>query len=100
MQLFKSSCLAFAAVATLASAAFAAPNHSGPRARITLRQATASALTAFPGRVIDHELERESGGSGLRYSFVIRNGAVTLEVGIDAITGQVLENAVEGPNAD
>ena len=100
MMLFKSSCLALAAVATLASAAFAAPNHSGPHARVTLRQATATALAAFPGRVIEHELEREGGGSGLRYSFVIRNGAVTHEVGIDAVTGQVLENAEEGPNAD
>lgn len=100
MMLFKSSCLALAATAALASAAIAVPNHSGPQARITLRQATASALAAFPGRVIEHELEREDGGSGLRYSFVIRADAVTHEVGIDAVTGRVLENAVEGPNAD
>ena len=99
-MLFKSSCLAFAAVAALATASLAAPNPARPHARITLRQATATALAAFPGWVVEHELEREDGGSGLRYSFVIRNGAVTHEVGVDAVTGRVLENAVEGLNAD
>ncbi len=42
----------------------------------------------------------EKGGSGLRYSFDIRHGKVTQEVGVDAKTGKLLENAPEGPNAD
>ena len=69
-------------------------------AKVTLEQARAIALKAHPGKVVDEELEREKGGSGLRYSFDIRNGKTTQEVGVDAKTGDVLENATEGPNAD
>jgi uncharacterized membrane protein YkoI len=48
----------------------------------------------------DEELERESGGTGLRYSFDIKSGSSTQEVGVDARTGRVLENAKEGKNPD
>jgi uncharacterized membrane protein YkoI len=70
------------------------------KARITIEQARAIALEAHPGRITDEELERERGGSGLRYSFDIENGAATHEVGVDAATGRVLENKAEGPNPD
>jgi uncharacterized membrane protein YkoI len=69
-------------------------------ARITMKQARAIALKAHPGKITDEELEHENGGSGLRYSFDIRNGRVTQEVGVDARTGKLLENAPEGPNPD
>jgi hypothetical protein len=46
------------------------------------------------------ELEQESGGSGLRYSFVIRHNSAKHEVGIDAKTGKVLENSIEGEHPD
>jgi uncharacterized membrane protein YkoI len=69
-------------------------------AKITLREARVIALKAFAGRITDEELEREKGGSGLRYSFDIKNGGVTHEVGVDAKTGKLLENSVEGPHAD
>ena len=46
------------------------------------------------------ELERERGGSGLRYSFDIKSSGQTFEVGIDAKTGRVLENSKEGQNPD
>ena len=49
---------------------------------------------------MDEELERESGGSGLRYTFDIKNGSAMQEVGVDAATGKVLENKAEGPNPD
>ena len=39
-------------------------------------------------------------GSGLRYSFDIKHKAKTYEVGVDAQTGAVLENAPEGKNPD
>jgi uncharacterized membrane protein YkoI len=45
-------------------------------------------------------LEKEAGGSGLRYSFDIKKGASTYEVGIDAQTGAILENAPEGKKPD
>jgi len=57
-------------------------------------------LEAFHGKIVSEELEREKGGSGLRYSFDIRRGSVTQEVGVDAKTGKVLENDREGPNPD
>lgn len=69
-------------------------------AKISIEQARAIALKAHPGKITDEELEREKGGSGLRYSFDIRHGKVTHEVGVDAKTGELLENAPEGPNPD
>ena len=69
-------------------------------AKISMKQARVIALKAHPGKIVDEELEKEKGGSGLRYSFDIRNGKVTQEVGVDAISGKVLENAPEGPNPD
>jgi uncharacterized membrane protein YkoI len=69
-------------------------------AKVTLPEARAIALKAFPGKITDEELEKEKGGSGLRYSFDIKNGGVTHEVGVDAKTGKLLENRVEGRHAD
>ena len=70
------------------------------RAKIGIAEARAIALKAHPGTITDEELEREGGGSGLRYSFDIKRGSVTQEVGVDAQTGLVLENKKEGPNPD
>lgn len=69
-------------------------------AKISITQARGIALKAHPGKITDEELERERGGSGLRYSFDIKNGSKTQEVGVDASTGKVLENKKEGPNPD
>ncbi|NOT17157.1 MAG: peptidase M4 [Sulfuriferula sp.] len=69
-------------------------------AKVTMTEARAIALKAHPGKITDEELEKEAGGSGLRYSFDIREGKVTHEVGVDAQTGAVLENKEEGPNPD
>jgi uncharacterized membrane protein YkoI len=71
-----------------------------PQATISLGEAREIALKTYPGEVADEELDREKGGSGLRYSFDIKNGAVTHEVGVDAKTGQVLENKVERGRRD
>ena len=71
-------------------------------ARITIQEARAIALKAFPGKIADEELEKEAGGSGLRYSFDIKGDKSnkTQEVGVDAVTGKVLENAPEGAHPD
>ncbi len=69
-------------------------------AKVSMTEARAIALKAHPGKITDEELEKESGGSGLRYSFDIREGKATHEVGVDAQTGAVLENKEEGPNPD
>ena len=69
-------------------------------ATLSLDEARAAALKVFEGEIVAQELEKERGGSGLRYSFDIKNGAVTHEVGIDAKTGKVLENSIEGAHHD
>jgi uncharacterized membrane protein YkoI len=69
-------------------------------AKITLAEARDIALKAFAGEIVAEELEKEKGGSGLRYSFDIKNGRLTHEVGVDAKTGKLLENSVEGAHHD
>jgi uncharacterized membrane protein YkoI len=68
------------------------------KAKISLSQARAIALKAYPGKIMQEELEHERGGSGLRYSFDMRRGKHWREVGVDAMTGRVLENSHEGAN--
>jgi uncharacterized membrane protein YkoI len=71
------------------------------QAKVSLADARQIALNELPdGKVTGQELEHEKGGGGLRYSFDIKVGQVTHEVGVDAETGKVLENSIEGPNAD
>lgn len=65
------------------------------QSKISMSEARAIALKAFPGSIASEELEKERGGSGLRYSFDIKNGSVVHEVGVDAKTGKILENSVE-----
>ena len=69
-------------------------------AKVSITDARAIALKAHPGKITDEELENEKGGTGLRYSFDIRRGTVTQEVGVDARTGKILENKKEGPHPD
>ncbi|HXQ14939.1 MAG TPA: PepSY domain-containing protein [Caulobacteraceae bacterium] len=64
-------------------------------ARLSLGQARAAALKVRPGALVDQELEKETGGSGLRYSFDILSGGKIFEVGVDAKTGKILENDIE-----
>jgi uncharacterized membrane protein YkoI len=98
------STLAVFTAASLGFGTIAAQAYTGEklahRAKIGIEQARAIALKAHPGTITDEELEREGGGSGLRYSFDIKRGSVTQEVGVDALTGMVLENKKEGPNPD
>jgi len=69
-------------------------------AHVSLTTARSTALAARPGTITDQELEKEAGGSGLRYSFDIKDKGKTFEVGVDAQTGKVLENKAEGRNPD
>ncbi len=105
--------LAAAGLALAAGGAFAQTSAAAPaasdhytgeklagRAQVSIQKAQATALAARPGVVTDRELEKEGGGSGLRYSFDIKSGGATYEVGVDAKTGKVLENAKEGAHPD
>lgn len=93
---------ALAAVISLAaSPAFA---YSGQEfethAKVTMAQARQIALQARPGKITDQELEKEAGGTGIRYSFDVKSNGIVYEVGVDATTGKVLENDPEGANPD
>jgi hypothetical protein len=69
-------------------------------ARISLMTARQLAQRVRPGIIISQGLEREAGGSGLRYSFDIKSGPRVYEVGIDARNGRVLQDNVAEPSAD
>lgn len=93
--------MAALSLSVAASAAFAYTGQNLEKfAKVTLGQARATALRAHPGVITDQELERERGGTGLRYSFDIKGQGGMQEVGVDARTGKVLENAKEGPHPD
>ena len=96
--------LVAASIVTAFAACGSAYAYSGQRyaheAKISMAQARHIALKAQNGRIIAGELEHEAGGSGLRYSFDIRSGKAIHEVGVDARSGKVLENSIEGANAD
>jgi len=64
------------------------------KAKISSNQARETALHTFDGEVLHQRVDREKGGSGLRYSFGIVNGPTAHEVGVDAISGEVLEDSV------
>jgi len=86
-------------ICTLSAQAYSGANLA-KHAKVTIAEARTIALNAHPGKIIDEELEKEAGGSGLRYSFDIREAKVTQEVGVDAQTGAVLENKPEGAHPD
>jgi uncharacterized membrane protein YkoI len=93
--------ISFAATAAMA----AVPRHFAdanllPLANVSSAKARSTALAARPGQITDQELEKERGGTGLRYSFDVKSHGKTFEVGIDARTGKVLENDAEGADAD
>ena len=84
-------------IATLSATAYTG-QELAKGAKISMAEARAVALKAHPGEITDEELEKERGG--LRYSFDIKSGAITQEVGVDAQTGRVLEDAKERLNPD
>lgn len=108
MSMSVSSIVTSAVAATILFTAVSAQAYTGrelarqfpSRVKIGIGQARAIALKAHPGRITDEELEREHGGSGFRYSFDIKRGSATHEVGVDARTGEVLENKKEGSHPD
>ncbi len=100
----KFAVLAFALGTTVAASAGTAsaapiPKLTGqqllPLAKVSPAQARAIALRAVRGTIVSQELEREAGGSGLRYTFDLKTAAGTREVGVDAKTGAVIENIAE-----
>ncbi len=68
--------------------------------KISVAQAKAIALKKEPGKLLDIELEKEKGGTGIRYTMTIAVKGIKREVGVDANTGTILEDIVEGKNPD
>ena len=93
------ACAALLAAAVVMPPALASAEAApAKRPAISMSKARAIALKVYPGKIMKEELEHERGGSGLRYSFDLRRGKHWREVGVDAMTGRVLENAREGAN--
>lgn len=83
-----------AAMTALSLTAAPAAAASKPNPKIALTTARAKALELAPGKVISAEYERE--GGVWRYSFDIQQKDHVQEIGIDAMTGKVVENKSEG----
>ncbi|MBV9930509.1 MAG: PepSY domain-containing protein [Alphaproteobacteria bacterium] len=85
---------ALTALAAFSAGAAAEAAPQAPAARISMARARTIALRAAPGRVISAELEKENGG--WRYSFDIRLHGNVQEIGVDAVSGRIVENKSEG----
>ncbi|HET9028656.1 MAG TPA: PepSY domain-containing protein [Candidatus Aquilonibacter sp.] len=87
--------------AALSAAAVASPlqlkgSQFLPQAKVTLAQARRTALAKEHGSIVDQELEKENGG--LRYSFDVKVGKTMHEVGVDAVTGKIVEDSIDNGN--
>ena len=60
---------------------------------ISIAQARAIALKAAPGKVTKQEREKENGS--MRYSFDIQQGDKIHEIGVDVVTGKIVEDKFE-----
>ena len=70
MKSFVPSCAA--ALLVLSGAAAASTAADAAKARIDMPHARTIALATYPGKIVKEELEKEKGGSGLRYSFDVK----------------------------
>jgi uncharacterized membrane protein YkoI len=66
-----------------------------PTPKVSMAHARAIALKLAPGKVKSSEYEKE--GGVWRYSFDIQQKGHIQEIGIDGMTGKVVENKSEGP---
>lgn len=94
IRVASSVALSIAALAAMASTTA----RLDAQAKIEMPEARTIALKTFPGKIVKEELEKEKGGSGLRYSFDILAKGVTREIGVDAKDGKVLENSIDKDN--
>jgi uncharacterized membrane protein YkoI len=87
---------AVAAMAMVAVPALAASHGVVQKAKITMTAARQIALKAQPGgKIVHEELEKEGGGSGLRYSFDVKQGSKTIEVGVENAAESAAKEAGE-----
>lgn len=72
----------------------AATAATAPTPKVSMKHARAMALKLAPGRIKSSEYEKE--GGIWRYSFDIQQKGHIQEIGIDAMTGKLVENSNEG----
>jgi uncharacterized membrane protein YkoI len=84
-----------AILAALGAAAPAVAATKAPKPKLSMAEARAIALKTAPGKIKDAEYERE--GGGWRYSFDIVQGGKIHEIGVDAMTGKIVEDKYEAP---
>ena len=96
-KLIIAAALILAATPVLAQTAKTFTGHElAKSAKVSMQEAETIALKVRPGAIKDRELEKEKGGSGLRYTFdVVGADGKTYEVGVDAADGKVLENGLD-----
>ena len=92
--MFRSSATAAMIVAGLLSTSAVQAKVRPPLAQISMTKAKAIALNVAPGKLISSEYEKEAGG--WRYSFDIQQTGHVQEIGINAMTGKIIENKSEG----
>jgi uncharacterized membrane protein YkoI len=98
MQSIRKAAIGLVLIMALAFAVAASDKKSEQKqlakeAKITLKEARATALKEAPGKIKEGELERENGQ--LIYSFDITTKEGIKEVQVDAITGKVLKVETE-----
>ena len=70
-----------------------------PKPHITKSQAERIAMNAARGgKIVDSEYEQE--GGGWRWSFDIRQNGKVHEIGIDGMTGKIVENSWESSQSE
>ncbi|MDB5418519.1 MAG: peptidase [Phenylobacterium sp.] len=91
-------------LAATAAGAAIAPRHGALKghalsgqAKVSLAQARAIVMKARVGDITDQALEKDPGGSGLRYAFDLASRGATQEVGVDALTGRVIRDGPKNP---
>ena len=76
----------------------AAEMANAPKPAVSEAQARRMALSAAKGQIAEAEYEKE--GGGWRWSFDIRENGKIHEIGVDAMTGKIVEDSWEAADED
>ncbi|WP_338468177.1 PepSY domain-containing protein [Novosphingobium sp. ZN18A2] len=90
-QILKWTLLPLASTAILLSGAA----NAAPAPKVSKARAQVIALKAAPGKIVESDYEKEDGI--WRWSFDIRQGKRIHEIGIDVMTGKIVESSFETP---
>jgi uncharacterized membrane protein YkoI len=85
---------AFAAALGMSLGAAAVAKSHAPKPKISKMRAEKIAMRAAPGKIKETDYELE--GGGWRWSFDIQQKGHIEEVGVDAMTGKIVQNTNEG----